>query len=68
MNGSVAMTTEDVPDLKLIMLALAEVLERITELQNARTLETVMDPKTNALSAHTAMPTPQHRRRARDIG
>ena len=38
MNGSVAMKTEDVPDLKLIMLALAEVLERITELQNARTL------------------------------
>ncbi len=68
MNGSVAMTTEDVPDLKLIMLALAEVLERITELQNARTLETVMDPKTTGVFAPTSMTALELRRRARDIG
>ena len=68
MNGSVAMTTEDVPDLKLIMLALAEVLERITELQNARTLETVMDPKTTGVFAPTSMTALELRRRARDSG
>lgn len=55
-------------DLKLIMLALAEVLERITELQNARTLETVMDPKTTGVFAPTSMTALELRRRARDIG
>ena len=68
MNGSVAMTTEDVPDLKLIMLALAEVLERITELQNARTLETVMDPKATGVFAPTSMTALELRRRSRDHG
>lgn len=68
MNGSVAMNTQEVPDLKLIMLALAEVLERITELQNARTLETVMDPKAKGVFAPTSMTALELRRRARDIG
>ena len=68
MNGSVAMKTEEGPDLKLIMLALAEALERITELQNARTLETVMDPKAKGVFAPTSMTALELRRRARDIG
>ena len=62
------MTTEQVSDTKLIMLALAEVLERITELQNARTLETVMDPKTTGVFAPTSMTALELRRRSRDRG
>ena len=62
------MNTQEVPDLKLIMLALAEVLERITELQNARPLETVMDAKAKGVFAPTSMTALELRRRARDIG
>ncbi|CAG1009287.1 hypothetical protein BURK1_03640 [Burkholderiales bacterium] len=61
------MTTEQSPDLKLIMLALAEVLERITELQNAKTLESMMDPKAAGVFAPTSMLALDLRKRAREI-
>jgi hypothetical protein len=60
------MKDEQTPDLKLIMLALAEVLERITELQNQKILDSVMDEKSTGVFAPTSMLALDLRRRARE--
>ena len=52
-------------DLKLIMLALAEVLERITEIQNQKILETMMEEKARGVFAPTSMTALELRKRAR---
>lgn len=53
-------------DLKLVMLALAEVLERITELQNQKIMESMMEEKARGVFAPTSMTALELRKRARD--
>jgi hypothetical protein len=60
------MTSDQGGDLKLIMLALAELLERITELQNQKILESVMDEKSTGVFAPSSMTALELRRRARE--
>jgi hypothetical protein len=60
------MPKEQDPDLKLIMLALAEVLERITELQNQKIMESMMNEKAQGVFAPTSMTALELRKRARD--
>ncbi|HQU48830.1 MAG TPA: hypothetical protein PLM09_06835 [Casimicrobiaceae bacterium] len=62
------MPTSQESDLKLIMLALAEVLERITELQNQKILESMMDEKARGVFAPTSMTALELRKRARGHG
>lgn len=60
------MAKEQEPELKLIMLALAELLERVTELQNQKILESMMDEKARGVFAPTSMTALELRKRARD--
>ena len=62
------MTSENISDAKLIMLALAELIERVTELQNAKTLESIMEPGSKGVFAATSMTAHDLRKRAREIG
>jgi hypothetical protein len=61
------MTHDQPSDSKLIMLALAELLERTTQLQHAKILESMMNESTGEALAPTSMLAHDLRKRAREL-
>ena len=61
------MTHDQPSDSKLIMLALAELLERTTQLQHAKILESMMNETSADALAPTSMLAHDRRKRAREL-